>query len=117
MFFDAIRSVIGERDGLGIVRPENYDGSCDYRVTFSWLLNNDPERLNKRSKNLVIVITQEAVADYHDAPQNVQERAIEMLRDLIAQNLETYDPNHAAPYMTEEPSEQWLFTSADIVVY
>lgn len=98
IFFDAIAAAIGARDGLSVVRPENLDGNADYHVSNSWKLNNDSDRPNKRSKSLVITISQEALENYRDAPENSQIRAIEKLEEIVKARLNDFNPEHDAPW-------------------
>lgn len=116
MFFDVMAEVIGNRPNLGFVRPEHFDGNSDYLVTFWWLLNNDEQRPHKYSKRLSIVVSQDAVEDFRDAPQAVQEAALGRLRTHLQRRLAAYDPDHNAPRGAEEPTERWEVSSADFIV-
>lgn len=53
--------------------------SDDLVVNVHWKLNNDPERPNKQSKTIAIKISGNAVDDFDEMPENMQEKALDTL--------------------------------------
>lgn len=80
----------------------------DPEIRVSWKLKNDPNRPNKRSKLLRIIIAEEAVSDCRDF-----EAAGTKLENIIKQKYLTYDPNHNMSVETT-PTEEWLISTFDI---
>lgn len=117
MFFDVIKEAIGERRDLGFVRPEHFDVSNSYHTCFFWKLDSDPERPNKPSRNLSITIEQNAVEDFHDASNDVKERALARLNEIIINRMRGFNPDHENPHGTEAPTENWVITTQDIIIY
>jgi hypothetical protein len=46
----------------------------DYVIRIDWKLENDPQRQNRRSRKIEIIIKEEAIDDYLD--KNISERAL-----------------------------------------
>ena len=84
------------------------DYSDHYEVTVSWRINTDPERPNKRSKTIRIVVPEEAVDDYQLKSEKVRARDDEKLRQFLKNNLKTFDPNHDTPREMERPEVRWI---------
>jgi hypothetical protein len=85
----------------------------DYEVRVSWLLLDD-ERLNKRSKNILVKITDNAVEDILDASSNARVEAVAQLERILNYRLESFNENHDADIYTEVPLEVWVIDSKDI---
>ena len=72
MFAETILSAIGTRPDLLSTYPEHFRFDGDYRVTVSWQIQNDPERPNKRSKTLAIILSREACVEWRDSSEQAQ---------------------------------------------
>jgi hypothetical protein len=85
----------------------NYDGhrTC-YICLIDWKLN----RLNKRSKLIRIVITEEALDDYSDSLPAKQKEAQKFFKKHIESKYKQFDPNHEDQI---QPND-WLVTT-DII--
>jgi hypothetical protein len=80
----------------------------DLEIRVVWKLLNDPNRPNKRSKLLRIIITEEAISDCHDF-----EAAGEKLKHIIKQKYLAFNPDHnMSRYNT--PAEEWTISTFDI---
>jgi hypothetical protein len=75
----------------------------------SWLLGDDPERPNKRSKTIVISVSHEAAQDYETAPNSADAGA--RLQRILAENFANFDPNHDTAKYEPPPVERWVIRS------
>lgn len=114
MFIDTISKVLESRGHATVTYPEHFKCDGDYLVMASWPLDDDPDRPNKRSKKLEILITQEACEDFRDAPEDRQRAALERLRKNLSDRLSDFDPNHNAPIRVGPPIERWEIHTGDI---
>lgn len=73
----------------------------------TWKLRNDPARPNKRSRRIILVVSEEALEDYNDGNRDARERRI---ANSITERLKTFNPNHDVPYGQPEPEDQWVLT-------
>lgn len=71
----------------------------------AWKLKNDPARPNKRSRRIILVVSEEALEDYNDGDRDARERRI---TNFVTERLKIFNPNHDAPYGQPEPEEQWV---------
>ncbi|MBV9071878.1 MAG: hypothetical protein JO231_24430 [Acidobacteria bacterium] len=81
-------------------------------IRISWRLNDDPLRPYKRSKNIVLAISEEALEDYLYIDRPERRSAEEKLRAFVIDRLTTFDPHHDTPPDATPPQEQWRVTSA-----
>lgn len=81
-------------------------------VGVSWKLNDDPERPNKMSKTIAIVVSHEAAQDFASASAANQAVAYQRVATFLAQKLAQFDPTHDAPKYEPPPVEHWAITSA-----
>jgi len=79
----------------------------DFKINLSWHLHNDPERPNKRSKTIKIIINEEQMDDYRDMPQSDKEQADIRLKKFIENKKSQLDANHNNPYGAVAPIEEW----------
>ncbi|KHK58683.1 hypothetical protein PI87_02785 [Ralstonia sp. A12] len=99
-----IEKVMPEGADIQIVR-----GVDALNVGVSWLLHDDPELPNKRSKTISIAVSHEAVQDFAAAEDQAgaERRVSEFLRAQLAQ----FDPTHQAPASEPPPIEKWVITT------
>lgn len=88
-------------------------GSC-LALSIYWKLKNDPERPNKYSKTIVILIPKELIDDFPNYPSNMQQSALTKLASYISNQLKAFDPNHNAPRYIQPPTEKWVITIEDL---
>jgi len=81
-------------------------------VGVSWKLNDDPERPNKMSKTIAIVVSHEAAQDFASAMAANGDGAQQRVAAFLAQRLSQFDPSHNAPKYEPPPVERWVITSA-----
>jgi hypothetical protein len=84
-----------------IRRRPSSDG-LELRVV--WKLTNDANRPNKRSRRIILVVSEEALEDYNDGNHDVKEKRI---MKVITERLKGFNPNHNTPYGQPEPEELW----------
>lgn len=96
------------------VMPANADvnvvpGIDSLDVSVSWLLHDDPDRPNKRSKTIAIAVSHEAAQDFAALSDqaDVQRRVTAFLNQKLAQ----FDPSNNAPKYEPPPVEKWVITS------
>ena len=85
------------------------DGSLVIRI--SWKLNDDARRPNKRSRNIILTITEEALEDYLYVDDPVRVDAEEKLAAFVAARLKRFDPHHDEPAHVTPPRDRWRVTS------
>lgn len=78
------------------------------RFSVNWKLKNDPSRPNKRSRRVVLMISQEAVEDHEDGTPNDRNTIERRMVDLVTAQLKQFNPDHDTPYGQPEPEEQWV---------
>lgn len=81
-----------------------------YSASVFWKLNNDPDRPNKRSKTIAIIISRESIEDIDEMPAEMKNTALNKLADIIKNKLSTFDPSHDTPYNEPGPVEKWVIT-------
>ncbi len=86
-------------------------GEGDSVIRINWLLGNDPECPDKRSKTIRLVVAEEAVEEYELAPEAGKETAKTRLVGYFRARLAEFDPDHDSPRHTQPPEESWIVTS------
>ena len=107
-----------EKHFLAIIKAE-FPKHADFRISrkddrciyVSWKLGNHPERLNKRSKEIKICISREAVEDYMGSSDKDRPRADENLLRIVAAKFRTFNPEHNKSAHAPVPIEQWTITT------
>lgn len=84
------------------------DGFSDIKLSIHWKLNNDPERPNKYSKTIVIIIPRELLEDFPNYPENMQSSALSNIGLYITEKQRTFNPDHDVPKYQQPPTEQWV---------
>lgn len=83
-------------------------------ILVDWKLAGDPDRPNKRSRKLVIRISQESLEDYGSASSPHRQSADERLVRHVFQRLSAFNPEHDARYGMPAPCEEWVIQTAFI---
>ncbi len=86
-------------------------GEGDRVIRINWLLGNDPECPDKRSKTIRLVVDEEAVEEYELAPEASKYTAKARLVGYFCARLAEFDPDHDSPRHTPPPEESWIVTS------
>jgi len=83
----------------------------DLIVRVSWLLNDDPSRPWKRSKNVMISFTEESLALFER--DNRRETELR-LAAWLADQMKHHDPHHDAAEGEPPPTVRWRVTSTEL---
>ena len=87
-------------------------GTGVFNVEVSWKLNDDPERPNKRSKTISILVSHEAAEDFASASSVDQRVAYARVAAFLTAKIATFHPQHNVPKNETPPVEQWVISSA-----
>lgn len=82
-----------------------------YQAGVSWNLNNDPERPNKKSKTIILNVSNELLQDIPNLPEAQQRSAMNRIQSYLRSNLEDFDPDHNEPHGAPSPSVTWVVNS------
>jgi len=80
-------------------------------VGVSWKLHDDPERPNKMSKTIRIVVSHEAAQDYAATDGANKAQTFRRINEYLSGKLAAFDPRHNAPKHEPPPVEQWTISS------
>ena len=84
------------------------DNLDDFITKVSWKLNNDPERPNKRSKIIKIIIPSEVIDDYENKSTIKKQEDDKKLLQFVEQFLKEFDPDHDTPYEDSTPEVDFV---------
>jgi hypothetical protein len=84
----------------------------DLLIRISWYLNDAPGRPHKRSRNIILAISEEALEDYLYVDHPDRHEAEEKLAAFVIDRLKRFDPRHDVPAHATPPREQWRVTTA-----
>jgi len=82
--------------------------SSDFRVRVSWKLGNDPERPNKMSKTILVIVPDEVADDYsnkNDAQRNFDDMK---LKEFVSSGLSDHDPDPDHAIGQSPPVVEWI---------
>lgn len=79
-----------------------------FEVTVGWKIKSDPERPNKPSKTIRIIVPQEAVDDYQRKSTLAKANDDEKLCNFVREKMKTFDPEHESSYGTPPPEVMWV---------
>ena len=82
--------------------------SGDIRIRADWNLGDDPERPNKRSRPIEVVISEEAVEDYTSGSVEGRRQADERLRLYLSTCLKSFRAEHDVARHIPIPAEEWV---------
>lgn len=103
---NAIKQAIPAGANINVV-----GGIGEFRVGASWKLNDDPERPNKMSKTISIIVSDEAVQDFASASAQNQCKAYNRVNQFLSQKLANFDPSHNKPKYNPAPVEEWVINN------
>ena len=87
----------------------------DLELIISWTLGTDPDRPSKRSKTIRLVVEEEALLDYADAPRGQRQMADARLQEHLTEQLMRFDPNHGASLGQEPPIVLWTIGAVTLL--
>ena len=82
--------------------------NVDYLIQIDWKLENDPKNPNKRSKKIEIIIKEGFIEDYLDADKKDRELSDAMLKNLICERFNQFNPDDGTRSVQYAPTERWL---------
>lgn len=82
-----------------------------YQAGISWNLNNDPSRPNKKSKTIILNISDEVLQDIPTLSPSEQSRCLSNISSYLQAKLKSFDPDHNTPYGQSTPAETWVITT------
>jgi len=77
----------------------------DFCLDVNWKLKNDPNRPNKRSKKLRLIISEETIEDYRDANDGPKNNYDQKLKIFVDEIMAHFEPEHDTPYGRTTPIE------------
>lgn len=97
---------------IGIIKPIFPPGAEIRRrlgtdglvLSVAWKLKNDPARPNKRSRRIILALSEEALEDYY-ADSDARDKRIAA---IVADRLKAFTPDHDTPYGQPESEEVWV---------
>jgi hypothetical protein len=85
------------------------DPGNDVVLRIDWKLEKDPNRPNKRSRLIRVVIPEEAIDDCTDFKITGAK-----LTKIIKDKLSVFNPDHDIPRYGSPPVEQWVISTFDV---
>lgn len=105
---ELINSVLHMFPPLAEEAPKTTMLNGDFHAIIYWKINNDPNRPNKPSCRIRIIIPHEAINDVH-YEQNKDKVKIKFSK-FIETKLQNFNPDHNEP-VSSPPIEEWLVES------
>jgi hypothetical protein len=87
----------------------------DLVLIISWKLGTDAERPSKRSKTIRLVVEEEALLGYAEAPPGQRQMADARLQEHLTEQLTRFDADHGAPLGREPPIVLWTIGAATLL--
>jgi hypothetical protein len=84
------------------------DGGRDVALRIDWKLGNDPNRPNKRSRLIRMVIPEKAIRDCADF-----KTAGSRIKKIIQDKLSVFNPDHNTHRCGKRPTEEWVVSTSD----
>jgi hypothetical protein len=89
--------------------------SAGYDIRISWLLHDDPERPNKRSKTILVSIDKECISDMEALNDEQSKEAIERFRRWLETMYREHDPSNNNSRDAEPPLVKWVVKCSYII--
>jgi hypothetical protein len=90
-----------------IVSSNSHD---NHIIQIDWKLLNDPQRPSKRSKKIQITIKEDAIDDYLNKNKHERELYGIILKQLICQWYNHFNPDNDSLTNRSIPTEKWLIS-------
>ncbi len=81
--------------------------ASEFQAKVFWNIESDPDRPNKMSKTIRIIVTAEAESDYLNKNDARQQSDDMRLQEFIRSNLARHDPDHDEPRKNDPPEVKW----------
>jgi hypothetical protein len=79
-------------------------------IQIDWRLMNDPQRPSKRSRKIQITIKEDAIDDYLNKNKNERELYGIILKQLLCQWYNHFNPDNDSLTNRSIPTEKWLIS-------
>ena len=79
-----------------------------YEATISWKITTDPQRPNKRSKTIRIVVPEETIDDYENKSVVASKSDDEKLKRFILDSFKMFEPDHDTSKEMPRPEVKWI---------
>ncbi len=86
--------------------------ASDFRAEVRWKVGTDPDRPNKMSKTIYIVVEVETAHDYENKTDAQRKADDGKLRDFVVSKLANHDPDHDTPKAAPPPTVEWIAGSS-----
>ena len=86
--------------------------TSDFRAKVRWKVGTDPDRPNKMSKTIFIIVSAEAASSYANKNDAQRQADDGKLRDFVEANLARHDPDHDTPKEVAPPAVEWIAGSS-----
>jgi hypothetical protein len=88
----------------------SFERSSDLIIKIRWKLTNDPNRPNKPSRRIEIIIPEDVMEDYLEKNTDNQSKDNEKIKQFIEQKFKKFNPEPETPLYASPPVEQWIVT-------
>jgi len=82
--------------------------ALDFRARASWKVGTDPDRPNKMSKTILIIVLAETADDYANKNDAQQQSDDMRLQEFVKLNLANHDPDHDNQREVSPPVVEWV---------
>ena len=79
-------------------------------IQIDWNLRNDPQRPGKRSRKIQIIIKEDAIEDYLNKNKPERELYGTILKQLICERYDHFNPDNDSHTPRSVPTEKWLIS-------
>jgi hypothetical protein len=85
------------------------DEGDDVVLRIDWKLGNDPDRPNKRTRLIRVIISKETITDCKDV-----KTAGTRIKKIIQDKLSLFNPDHNTRKYARPPIEEWVLSTFDV---
>jgi hypothetical protein len=82
--------------------------TSDFRAKVSWKIGTEPDRPNKMSKTIFIIVPDEIADDYSNKNDAKRQSDDIRLYEFVKSNLANHDPDHDNPRDVPPPALEWI---------
>lgn len=86
--------------------------ASDFRAEVRWKVGTDPDRPNKMSKTIFIIVSAEAASSYANKNDAQRQADDGKLRDFVEANFARHDPDYDTPKGVAPPAVEWIAGSS-----
>ncbi len=82
--------------------------TSDFRAEVRWKVGTDPDRPNKMSKSIFIIVPSETENDYANKNDTQRQSDDMKLLKFVESNLDNHDPDYDVPKGVKPPEIEWV---------